>query len=268
MEVIVMTNEKGGVGKTTTAITLATMLNDRGFKTLLIDANPTVNATSTYRARQGKGVATLYDVILAVERIPMEEAIQTVEKDGTLGDIVPGDKLMEGADIVLFREPEGIFRLKEALDELKGYDYVLIDTPQNYGSILQSCMIAADKLIVPCLADDYSEMGLSGLTKVVAPIKQRYNPKLIIDGILLVRVKNTKLRKYVETKLRAVAKEQIGTKVYRTAIRDCNSVPESQKLKRALGEFAPRSTAALDYKDVLDEMLGLEPKEENNGKKY
>ena len=119
MEVICIANQKGGIGKTTTATALASILAEQGKKTLLIDADPQGNSTDTYRAIS-KDTATLYDVILdRDDPLPIAEAIQHTE----IGDIVASDPELKKADITLANDAAALYILREALEELKGYDY-------------------------------------------------------------------------------------------------------------------------------------------------
>ena len=157
----VVANQKGGIGKTTTATTLAGILGKRA-KTLLIDADPQGNSTSTYQA-QVEDVATLYDVIVDSDRLPLAEAIQHMPN----GDIVASDPLLAKAEKILDGDIEGLYRLKDAIDDFDGYEYIVIDTAPSLNVILYNCLIAADRVIIPVTADAYSlgkedEIGTSG----------------------------------------------------------------------------------------------------------
>ena len=148
--VFVVANQKGGIGKSTTATNLAGIIGKK-HKTLLIDADPQGNSTSTYNA-QIEDVATLYDVIIDSDKLPISEAIQHTEN----GDIVASDPLLVKAEKMLDGELEGFYRLKDALDNLEGYEYIVIDTAPSLNIILYNCLIAADKVIIPVTADSYA----------------------------------------------------------------------------------------------------------------
>jgi chromosome partitioning protein len=225
MKVIVIANQKGGIGKTTTATALSSILSSLGHKTLLIDADMQGNSTDTYRA-VFDGQATLYDVILetAEDRTPIQEAIQCTE----VGHIIASDPLLRKADDILNGDVNGLFRLQDALAELKGYDYVIIDTAPSMNSLLFNCLIAADKVIVPVTADRYGLQGLSQLNQTIQAIKKRQNPRLTIAGMLLVKFNDrTKLSREVKTSLSDVAL-QMGTKVFNTTIRESTKAREAQ----------------------------------------
>ncbi|MDD6504904.1 MAG: AAA family ATPase, partial [Lachnospiraceae bacterium] len=155
--VFVVANQKGGIGKTTTATNLAGILSKKG-KTLLIDADPQGNSTSTYEAKI-QDVATLYDVIIDSERLPIDEAIQHTPN----GDIVASDPLLAKAEKLLDGDVDGFYRLKDALEELEGYKYIVIDTAPSLNVILYNCLIAADKVIIPVTADSYALQGIQQL---------------------------------------------------------------------------------------------------------
>ena len=252
MKTYVVANQKGGIGKTTTATALASILTSKGFKTLYIDADKQRNSTDTFRA-QYNGKETLYDILLEDEdeRVPMKDAIQHTDA----GDIVPGDPLLRKADKILFDEVDGLFRLKDNISELKGYDYVVIDTPPDIGSILHSCLIAADELIIPTSADRYSVQGLSDIHGTIAAIKKRQNPKLKIAGILLIKYDK---RGTLDKEARAYLEEietKMETKVFNATIRQCKKVREAQAKRKMLIDYSKTCTAAQDYIEFVDELL-------------
>jgi len=250
MEIIVIANQKGGIGKTTTATALATILQRREYKTLLIDADMQGNSTDTYRAKI-EGQATLFDVLLETERTSIQEAIQITE----VGHIVAADPLLRKADEVLNGDVNGFYRLQDALAELKGYDYVVIDTAPAMNSLLYNCLIAADKVIVPITADRYGLQGLAQLNQTIQAIKKRQNPKLIIAGLLLVKYDGrTNLSREIKESLGDIA-TQMGTRVFNSTIRESIRAKEAQALRKALIDYAPESTTAKDYEAFVDELI-------------
>lgn len=252
MEVIVVANQKGGIGKTTTATAMSSILAKQGYLTLLIDADMQGNSTDTYRAGI-EGQATLYDVLLesGSSRTSIVEAIQHTE----VGQIVAGDPLLRKADEILNGDVNGLYRLQDALFELKGYDFVIIDTAPSMNSLLYNCLITADKVIVPITADRYGLQGLSQLNQTIQAIKKRQNPKLSIAGLLLVKFnERTNLSKEVKESLESVA-EQMDTKLFQTTIRESIKAKEAQALRQALIDYAPNSTTALDYVAFVNELV-------------
>ena len=163
MKIIAIANQKGGVGKTTTSVNMATVLSKLGKKTLLIDTDQQTNSTDTYRATY-EGEATLYDCWLAEEKENILDCIQHTE----IGDIVPGDPLLRGAETQIARDPvAGLTSFKKMLAPLKDYDYVLVDCPPSLGALLQAILIAADEVIIPVTADRYALQGLSQIWETI-----------------------------------------------------------------------------------------------------
>lgn len=249
-KVYVITNQKGGVGKTTSATALARILQAKGMKTLLIDADQQGNSSDTYRA-EIEGHATLYDVLLEDDRIPLKDAIQKTE----MGDIVASDPLLREGDIKLASDIEGVYRLSEAIEQLDGYDYVVIDTAPALNHILYNCLIASDEVIIPVTADRYGLQGLAQLSEAVKKIKKRQNPKLKIAGLLLVKYNGrTLLSREVSQSLDKIA-EDMGTKVFTAKIRESTKTREAQAMRKSLIDYAEKSTTAEDYKEFVEELL-------------
>lgn len=251
MKVICIANQKGGIAKTTTATTLAAILESKGKKTLLIDADPHGNSTDTYRA-VSKNMATLYDVILDKDDpFPIMEAIQKTE----IGDIIASDPELKSADIKFSNDENGCFILQKALAELKGYDYVIIDTGPADNKLLKSCLIATDKVVIPITADRYAIQGLSDLNKTLIKVKKRSNPKLEIAGLLLVKYKSRqKLAQEVKEALENIAL-QMQTKVFKTTIRESVNAQKAQAKRTTLIKFSSTCTTAQDYMAFAEELL-------------
>ena len=246
----VIANQKSGIGKTTTATTLAGVLSRKG-KTLLIDADPQGNSTSTYQAVI-EDQATLYDVMVDSDALPIEDAIQHMEN----GDIVASDPLLAKAGKLLDGNVEGLYRLQDALEMLDGYDYIVIDTAPSLDVVLYNCLIAADQVIIPVTADAYAMQGLSKLNDTIKAVQKRQNPRLQIAGLLLVKYAGrSKLEKNVREEITKVA-DQIGTKLFSTAIRECVKTKEAQMNKKLLIDYAPNCTTMQDYCDFVEELLG------------
>lgn len=247
--VYVVANQKGGIGKTTTATNLAGILSKKG-KTLLIDADPQCNSTSTYNASI-EDVATLYDVIIDADKLPIEDAIQHMEN----GDIVASDPLLAKAEKILDGDVEGFYRLKDALEELDGYKYIVIDTAPSLNVILYNCLIAANAVIIPVTADAYSMQGIKQLYDTIMAVKRRQNPTLSIAGLLLVKYAGrSNLEKNTSELIENQAKD-MGTKLFKTRIRECVKTKEAQEKKKLLIDYAPKCNTAVDYVSFSKELL-------------
>ena len=247
--VFVVANQKGGIGKSTTATNLAGILGKKA-KTLLIDADPQGNSTSTYEAKV-EDVATLYDVIIDSDKLPIKEAIQHTEN----GDIVASDPLLVKAEKMLDGDVEGFYRLKDALDALDDYKYIVIDTAPSLNIILYNCLIAADKVIIPVTADAYSMQGIQQLYDTIMAVKRRQNRDLTIAGLLLVRYSGrSNLERETRENIEQVAK-QMNTKLFKTVIRECVKTKEAQEQKKLLIDYAPKCNTCLDYVEFSQELL-------------
>ena len=250
MKVYVIANQKGGIGKTTTATALASILAERGYRTLFIDADKQGNSSDTYRA-DIEGVPTLYDVLLDDDRIPLADAIQAT----LCGDIVASDPLLRKADKILYDDVEGLYRLQDALQNLKGYDYVVIDTKPSIDAMLKSCLIACDEVIIPITADRYALQGLSQLHEMIQAIKRRQNPNLKIAGLLLVKYdRRTNLSKEVKESLERLV-DHLDTRLFHTKIRESIRAREAQAKRLMLIQYQKNCTTAADYEHFVDELL-------------
>ena len=245
----VVANQKGGIGKTTTATTLAGILG-KNKKTLFIDADPQGNSTSTYQAVI-EDQATLYDVMVDSDKLPLEDAIQHMPN----GDIVASDPLLSKAEKMLDGDIEGLYRLKDAIEELEGYDYIVIDTAPSLNVTLYNCLIAADQVIIPVTADAYAMQGLQQLYDTIKAVQRRQNPELSIAGLLLVKFAGrSNLEKNVQKDLEQLA-ESMNTKLFHTAIRECVKTKEAQTQKKLLVDYAPNCTTMQDYQAFVSELL-------------
>ena len=242
-------NQKGGIGKSTTATNLAGILGKQA-KTLLIDADPQGNSSSTYDAKI-EDAATLYDVIIDSDKLPISEAIQHTEN----GDIVASDPLLVKAEKMLDGDLEGFYRLKDALEGLDGYEYIVIDTAPSLNIILYNCLIAADKVIIPVTADSYAIQGIQQLHDTIMSVKKRQNRELTIEGLLLVRYSGrSNLEKETREDIRKTA-EKMDTRLFNTVIRECIKTKEAQEHKKLLIDFAPRCNTCLDYIEFVKELV-------------
>lgn len=248
MKIIAISNQKGGVGKTTTATTLAYGLKLRGKKVLLVDCDPQCNSTDTWRANSGEGFPTLADLLFTNE--PAVDCVQHTE----IGDILAGDEILEDAEKHLTGFA-GFFKLKKRLEPLLPlYDHIILDTPPNLGILLQNALIAAEGIIVPVTCGRYSLQGMGRFIRTVEDIKSQPNPDLEVLGMLLVRYSGrTVLAREIVTGLPALTKK-LGTGVFETKIRRTEEVEKAQANKVPLQRYSPDATAAEDYDALISEL--------------
>ena len=246
-EIIAVANQKGGIGKTTTALALADALNMKGKKTLYIDLDPQCNGTGNYRAKVD-GVGTLYDLLVDGDT----DCIQTTER----GDIIAGDPLLKEASKVI-DGASATFKLKKGLSEIRNhYDYIILDTPPALSVLLTNALTAADKVIIPLTTDLFGLQGLTQLHDTIVEVQEFTNPELKVDGLLLVKYKDrTNLSKEILATLPEYAK-LLNTRIYETKIREAVATQEAQAARESLFNWAPSCTTAKDYLELLNEIVG------------
>lgn len=253
MKVISIANQKGGVAKTTTAVSIAQVLRERGYKVLFIDSDVQCNSTDTYNA-EFEGMPTLYDVILDDNQMDIKDAMQ----ETPYGPIIASDPLMREGDSKLSTKGlVGYKALRKALDKFEkdtNYDFVIIDSAPKIDMVLRNVLIASDYVLIPVTADRYGLQGLSDLVTSINDSKE-LNEDLKIAGILFVRFnERTNLANDIRNSLNDTAKK-LDTKIFDTFIRECNKVKESQTLRVPLQTYDRNCSTARDYRFLVDELL-------------
>lgn len=251
-KIIAITNQKGGVGKSTTTGAVAAGLRYRGYKVLTIDMDPQGNLSYGMGAELTDDTPTIYELLRGTAAI--DEVIQTTNQ----GDIIPANILLSGAELE-FTKTGREFKLKKTIEPISDrYDYIIIDTPPALGILTTQAYTAADTLIVPMLSDIYSIQGITQLFEVVQSVKEYCNPILTIDGILITKYSK---RAIIKRDMKATIEDlavKMNTKVYKTTIRESVSVIESQVMQSDIQSYAPKSTVAKDYNMFIEEFLGEE----------
>ena len=240
-------NQKGGVGKSTTALAIGAGLSLKGYSVLFIDLDAQGNLSYTLGA-DTKG----YNAMGVLERPETaKEEIQHTPQ----GDIIASSPKLAGADKLL-EETGKEYRLKEALDSLQGaYDYIIVDTPPALGILTINALTACTGAIIPAQADIYSLQGIAQLNSTIETVKKYCNPSLSIMGIVLTRFNGRSIiRREVAEMLERTA-EQLHTKLYTSKIRECTALVEAQATKQNIYSYAPRSNATADYKALVDEII-------------
>lgn len=244
---IAIVNQKGGVGKSTTAVILAAGLNMRGFSVLSVDLDAQGNMTDTLQANSN-GI-TVLEVL--TQRATTQEAIQHTENC----DIIASSQSLAGADAFI-TDTGKEYRLKEALESVENaYDYIIIDTPPALGILTVNALTACDSVIIPAQADIFSLHGIEQLSETIKPVKKYCNPSLKIEGILLTRYS---ARSVLSRELAELANQlavKIGTKLFKTTIREAIAVREAQVCQQSLFKYAPKAKVTDDYAAFIDELL-------------
>lgn len=248
--IIAITNQKGGVGKTTTAINLAAALASKGVRTLVVDMDPQANSSMSFldihELKQ-----SVYDA-LTESHVHLSDVIQPAEKVENLS-IAPSTIALAKIEAKLVGELDSHFRLK---DELQGvqdqYDYVIIDTPPTLGIITVNALVAATHVLIPIQASYFALEGTDDLLETIDKIKVRANPELQILGALITMYdKRTLLAKDIYEQIQHV----FGTKVFETVITKSVRLEESPAYRESIFTFAPRSTGAYEYYRLSEEVL-------------
>jgi len=265
-EVIVVTNQKGGVGKSTTAEALAEGLHIRGRHTLLIDLDPQGSATLSSNADVADNInstkvelnsdsSEFYTAYEMLMHKPVVNAADAIQRREHRTDIIPASAHLSELDKNL-PDIGKDQRLKKKLEPIRPeYDYIVIDTPPALSLLTINALTAAEYVVMPTQADLYSLQGIGQLYDTIEAVVDNTNPELKLGGILLTRHnERTVLSREMAEEARAKA-EAIGTFVYDAVIRECVALREAQSVQRTIYEYAPASNAAHDYTAFVDEFI-------------
>ncbi|WP_420594997.1 ParA family protein [Deinococcus sp.] len=243
MKTLGIVNQKGGVGKTTTAINLAAYLAAGGRRVLLLDMDPQGNATSGLGLR---GVeAGLYEALSEPERAA-ELIVETGQERLSL---LPATPDLAGAGVELADTP---YALRELLERLGDYDLAIIDAPPSLGPLTINVLAAADALVIPLQAEYYALEGLAGLTETVERVRSALNPKLRVLGVAMTMYDGrTNLAQEVEQSVR----QHFGELVFWSVVPRNVRLSEAPSFAKAINQFAPLSSGAAAYKRLAEEVM-------------
>ncbi len=258
VRIIAVVNQKGGVGKTTTTVNLATALAAIGLKTLVIDLDPQGNASTGFGIEQHDRVKSSYHVLIG--KCPLADAVVKTAIPNLF--VMPSNIDLSAAEIELVQEMARETKLKYALEEGgDAYDYVLIDCPPSLGLVTMNALVAAQSVFIPLQCEFYALEGLSHLLKTIQLIQRRLNQKLDICGVLLTMYdKRNKLTEHIEADVRGF----LGEKVFETV------VPRNVKLSEAPSHGKPAiiydmaCSGSRAYIMVAKEMMQRERIRKNN----
>jgi chromosome partitioning protein len=262
MKILAITNQKGGVGKTTTSVNLASSLAKLGRRVLLIDLDPQGNASTGSGVDKSKLKYSIYHVLIGKKKL-VDVAIKS-EKNGF--DLIPSNRELAGAEVELVNEISRENRLKSAIDELVDtgkegdagkplYDYVLLDCPPALNLVTVNALTAAESVMIPMQCEYYALEGLSDLVNTIKKVRKFLNKGLSIEGLLrtLYDPRNM-LAKQVSAQLIS----HFGDKVYKTVIPRNIRLAEAPSYGLPINEYAANSKGAVAYMKLAKEMIGKE----------
>jgi chromosome partitioning protein len=247
--VLAIVNQKGGVGKTTTAINLSAALALEGMACLLLDIDPQANSTAGLGFPQDQTRLSTYDVLVGDTNIA--DALLSTEIQ--LLGLVPSSKDLVGATVELIQQERRAEKLRAALEPVRQiYDFILMDCPPALDLLTLNALVAADGLLVPMQAEYFALEGISELMHTLERVRESFNPDLSVEGILLTMFDDrTNLAQQVSSNLR----EHFGERVFKTTIPRNIRLAEAPSYGRPVSLYDPRSRGAESYRELALELL-------------
>lgn len=247
MQIMAITQQKGGTGKTTTAHNIGAGLAKQGHKVLFVDLDPQANLT--YIAGAANAEHTALDVLTgATTAAKAATPLNSI----TGAAIIAGTPQLAGADAKI----TGATRLRDALAKIGArFDYCIIDCPPALGILTVNAIAAADRLLIPCAPDALSIQALGQIAATITAVKAACNPRLQIAGVLLTRYTPRLVLTRDTAGILEAAAANMGTRLLRAKIRDTVAIREAQAMRQDIFTYAPRSAGADDYNQLIEEIF-------------
>jgi chromosome partitioning protein len=246
-KIIAIANQKGGVGKTTTAVSLAAFLAQEGLQVLLCDMDPQGNATSGVNIKAGRD--TSYEVL--INSLEMEQALTATHVKGLA--LVPSDIRLAAAEVELVGMDRREFHLREAVQAVKArFDFILIDCPPSLGLLTLNALTAADSLLIPIQCEYYALEGVTALMNTVTRVQRGLNPQLQLEGVALTMFDG---RTNLSLQVADEVKKHFKGSVFSTIIPRSVRLGEAPSHGQPIHEYDPRSAGAVAYQQLAREII-------------
>jgi chromosome partitioning protein len=252
--ILSVSNQKGGVGKTTTTINLAAALAKAGQRVLVVDLDPQGNASSGLGYPRADVTMGIYDVLM--EYRDVDSVLMPTALDGL--QVLPASRDLVGAEVELVDEPKRERKLRKVLNLVRErYDWVLIDCPPSLGLLTLNALVASDSVLIPLQAEYYAMEGLGELLRTIQNVRRSLNPDLHREGIVITM---TDSRNRLCREVERQAREVLGEDVFQTTIPRNVRLGEAPSHGKSIVEYAPNSSGAQAYTDLGDELLARQAK--------
>jgi chromosome partitioning protein len=248
--ILTITNQKGGVGKTTTAINLSAALASKGLRTLLVDLDPQANSSMSFLDVHALE-KSIFDVLTDTQ-LGLAQVVRPAEKVPNLF-LAPSSISLAKLEAKLLGDIDSHFRLKDSIGSVQSdYDFVILDTPPTLGIITVNALVAATHVLIPIQSSYFALEGTDDLLETIDKVKARANPQLqILGAVITLHDKRTQLGRDIVDQIHKV----FGDKLFETVITKSVRLEESPAYKESIFTFAPRSTGAYEYYKLSEEVL-------------
>jgi chromosome partitioning protein len=247
--IISVSNQKGGVGKTTTAVNVAAFIAEKGKQVLIIDIDPQANAGYGIGINAEKNERTIYEVLIGA--ISMREAIAPTAFERL--SIVPSNINLSGAQVDLLDMDEKEFILRKAVKDIRdAYDFIFIDCPPSLGILTLNSLAAADSVLIPLQCEYYALEGLSQLLRIIALVQENLNRHLAIEGVVLTMYDS---RTNLSQQVVADVKEYFSDRVFKTIIPRTVKLSEAPSFGKPIGFYDRSSAGSTAYENLADEVM-------------